>query len=285
MAMTRGYAHYAGLLPIELSDEPPLGRQISLEGNDWFQSGPSLRKRALRALSFLIAFCSGVGGTCAWSSYGDAARLMIESSYQQLSWLAPRGAITAQKTFDMVALDVVMRDLNAMRRSIDQAAASQEQITRSIDQIATSIAAGPELTRNADETATTTSQAPAADATRITVESRTDGAALQPAVRVDIKPSEASLPQTSERGKQLAAASGHDASCFPSASAVLQNHPGAWPSWTQKAPGHEGTLCWHAAARPSGNGHRSETTPTKEIAATTENRFSASPAAYTRPPE
>src|SRR5262245_50296187 len=100
MTMTRGYAHYAGLLPVELLDEPPRVRQISLEGNDWFQNGPSLRKRALRALSFLIAFCSGVGATCAWWSYGDAARLMIESSYRQLSWLAPPGAITAQKTFD-----------------------------------------------------------------------------------------------------------------------------------------------------------------------------------------
>jgi hypothetical protein len=133
---------------------------------------------------------------------------------------------------------------------------------------------------------TSRAQAPAADATRITVGSRADGAALQLAVFVDIKPSEARLPQTlSEKGKQSSAASGHDASCFASASAVLQNYPEGLPSWTLRAPGHEGTLCWHAAARPSGNGHRSETTPTKEIAATTENRFSASPAAYPRPPE
>ena len=45
-------------------------------------------------------------------------------------------------------------------------------------------------------------------------------------------------------------APGRDAStCFPSASAVRESVPGAWPSWTFKAPGHEGTRCWYAAAQ------------------------------------
>jgi hypothetical protein len=132
MSATRGSAHYTGLSPVELSDEPLPIRPTSLE-NDWFQNEPSLRKRALRALFFLIAFCSGVAATCAWWSDGNAARQLIASSYPQLSWLAPRGAITAQKTPDMVALDAVLRDLNAMRQSVDRAAASQEQITRGID--------------------------------------------------------------------------------------------------------------------------------------------------------
>ena len=256
MRATRGSAHYAGLLPVELSDEPPCIRPTNLE-NDWFQNAqPSLRKRALHALSFLIACCTGVAAAFAGWSYGDAARHVIESSYQQLTWLAPRGAITEQKTPDMVALDAVLRDLDAMRQSIDRIAASQEQITRSIDQIATSIATGQEPTRRTDETASSTAQALAADANRITVESGAEGAALRTAVHVDIQPSEARLPQTlSERGKQLSTASGHDASCLPSASAVVQNHPGGWPSWTLRAPGHEGTLCWHAAARPSGSDH------------------------------
>jgi hypothetical protein len=250
MSATKGSARYAGLLPVELSDEPLCIRPTSLE-NDRFKNGqPSLRKRALRGLSYLIASCIGVAGAFAWWSYSDGARPMIESSYQQLSRLAPRGATAEQKTPEMVALAAMLRDLHAMRQSIDWMAARQEQIVRSIEQIATSIAAGQDLPRGSDETAITTAQAPAADATRITVESRADGAALQPAVRVDIKPSEARLPPTlSERGKQLSAASGYDASCFASASAVLQNYPGAWPSWTQKAPGHEGTMCWHAAAR------------------------------------
>ena len=52
---------YAGLLPVEPSDEPPPVRPTTLE-NDQPQNNkqPSLRKRASRALSrFLIAFCIG----------------------------------------------------------------------------------------------------------------------------------------------------------------------------------------------------------------------------------
>jgi hypothetical protein len=46
--------------------------------------------------------------------------------------------------------------------------------------------------------------------------------------------------------------------CLPSASAVRQDHPGAWPAWTLRVLGHEGTKCWHptshAAARNSASG-------------------------------
>jgi hypothetical protein len=216
-----------------------------------------------------------------------------------------------------------------MRLSLDRIAAGQELITRSIDEIATSIAAGQErmtrnadqtatsitarqepttqstnqtaaaiatgqeqMTRNTDQTATDIDQAPS-KATSIPVESRGDAASFQPTARLNTKPTDAKPPQTlPERGKQLSAASRHDASCFPSASAVLQNHPGGWPTWTLRAPGHEGTMCWYAAARPRGSDHRprvsdprSEKTPEKEIVGTTESRPSARPPSYTRPPE
>jgi hypothetical protein len=244
MSTIRGsHSKYAGLLPIEPSDEPSPIRPASLE-NDWFSNGqPSLRKQAAHALSSLIAFCSGVAVTCAWWSYGDAARLMIESSYRQLSWLAPHGATTTQKTPDMVAFDAVLRDLNAMRQSIDQ--------------IATGITAGQELTRSTDETASSTAQAPVIDASRITVESRADGAPVQPTERFAIKPTEVRSPQTlSEKGKQLTAVSGHESPCLLSATALRQNHQRAWPTWTFRASGHEGTICWYTATRPRGNDHR-----------------------------
>jgi hypothetical protein len=323
MSARRGSAHYAGLLPVELSDEPPCIRATSLE-IDWFQNAqPSLCKRALHALSFLIALCSGVAAAFAWWSYGDAARLMIESSYQQLSWLAPRQA-AVQKTPDTVAasavsypdqLDAMLRDLHAMRQSLDRIVAGQELITRStrsIDEIATSIAAGQApmtrgtnqtaatittgqapMTRNTDQTTTSIDQAPSANANSIPVESR-DAASLQSTVRLNKKPTESKSPQTSsERGKQLSAASGHDASCFLSASAVLENRPGGSPTWTMRAPGHEGTLCWHAAARPSGSDHRAsagdhrrETMPTdREIVGTTENTLFPPPTPYRGAPE
>jgi len=36
-------------------------------------------------------------------------------------------------------------------------------------------------------------------------------------------------------------------SCLPSAAAVRQESPQAWPSWTLRAPGHQGTKCWYAS--------------------------------------
>jgi hypothetical protein len=47
----------------------------------------------------------------------------------------------------------------------------------------------------------------------------------------------------------------HAATCFPSASAVRQGHPKEWPSWTLRAPGHEGTKCWYAATRATARDH------------------------------
>jgi len=37
--------------------------------------------------------------------------------------------------------------------------------------------------------------------------------------------------------------------CYPSALAVTQDHPDAWPAWTLHAPGHDGIRCWHATTR------------------------------------
>src|SRR6202521_2026484 len=55
-----------------------------------------------------------------------------------------------------------------------------------------------------------------------------------------------------ERERLVYPASVPASTCFPSASAVRQERPGAWPSWTLRAPGHEGTRCWYAATRTNG---------------------------------
>jgi hypothetical protein len=47
-----------------------------------------------------------------------------------------------------------------------------------------------------------------------------------------------------------------DSTCLPSASAVKQNQPEAWPSWTLRAPGHQGIKCWYAATRTTAHDHR-----------------------------
>jgi hypothetical protein len=159
---------YAGLLPVELSDEPPPIRPTTLE-NDQSQNNtqPSLRKRASRAFSrFLITFCIGGASTLAWQSYGDAARAMIANSYPQLGWLAPQAKPVAQNapettalvapSFDPQQLNAMSLDLDAVRQSIDRIATSmsaiQEQMSRGADRIANSIGANQEqIARSVDQ--------------------------------------------------------------------------------------------------------------------------------------
>jgi hypothetical protein len=280
-------AHYAGSLPVV--------SPTTVE-NDRFADGqPSSRKRTSRTFfRFLVAFCTGVAATLAWWSSGDAARRMIANWYLQLGWLAPQAEPVAQSapditalvapstpSFDQDQLTATALNLDAVRQSIDRIAAGQEEMTRSIDQIASSIAAGQEqmarsidqiassiaasqeqmkrstdqtatsigasqeqMTRSTDQTATSIGQGPSAKVGGVAVGSRDGAASLQPVARLNIKPTEAKPSE-----KPLSAVSAHDPTCFPSALAVLQNHPGSSPSWTLRAPGHEGTKCWRAATR------------------------------------
>ncbi len=287
---------YAGLLPIEPPEE--FVRPITLENG---LEPPPFRKRASRALArFLITFCIGVTATLAWQSYGGAVRQMIANSYPQLGWLAPRGVSIAEKAPDTMGLatsaalysdqqqlETTSRDLRAMRQDIERIAASQELVARGIDQIATAMADSQrQMARNTDQSAPIIAQAALARASGVTVEGPPDGASLPPTVSPDTRLAEAKPQQaSSEKGKQLSAASGHDFSCFPSASAVLQHHRGGWPSWTTKAPGHEGTICWYASARPRTGDHRNEIVRRKEAVGMIENVPSAPPAPYARPPE
>jgi hypothetical protein len=52
--------------------------------------------------------------------------------------------------------------------------------------------------------------------------------------------------------------------CLPSASAVRQEYPGAWPSWTMRTKGHEGEKCWYPATRATAHDHRKEIAPDDE---------------------
>src|SRR5258706_12977664 len=120
--------------------------------------------------------------------------------------------------------------------------------------------------------------APSANATDVTIESRAEPevqtASLKSAGLSDIKPTESGIeakpPETfTERGMWPFTASGDASTCFHSASDVRQNSLGAWPSWTLRALGHEGTRCWYAATRFTARHHRSEM-GRKETVQTTE---------------
>jgi hypothetical protein len=187
----------------------------------------------------------------------DRIATSIASSEGRMTSSADRMATTQEqiaRSIDRIAAsqeqiagsaDRIATSQEHITRSIDQLAANQEQTTRSIDQIASSIAASQEqMTRSTDRTATSIGQSPSAKVGGVAVESRDDAASSQPAARLNIKPTEAKPSE-----KQLSAASAYDPSCFPSASAVVQSYPGSSPSWTMRAPGHEGTRCWRAATR------------------------------------
>jgi hypothetical protein len=88
-------------------------------------------------------------------------------------------------------------------------------------------------------------------------------APLQPTAPLDVKSVESGIearpPHTLPgRGRGSFATGGHDSTCFPSASAVRLDHPRGWPSWTLRAPGHEGVRCWYVATRTAAHDHRSE---------------------------
>ena len=246
MSAIRGFAYskYAGLLPIEPSDEvvhpvdlkPERTVDLKLEGVRFLNARPSLRRRASRALALLvITFCTGFAIGLLRQSYGDAAIEVIANLHPQLRWLAPQPTPIAPNSHrsDIIApvAPSSTKQLNAMSFDLDAVgqndkigtAPGQEQMTRSTNQTIAGIA-----------------QLLSGNDSRLTVESRADGTSLQPTVP----------------GKHLSATSGHDPPCFPSASAVQRNHTGGWPTWTLRAPAHEGVLCWYAAARPKGSEHR-----------------------------
>ena len=238
-----GSAHckYAGLLPIEPSE---FVGPADLKKDQSPHRRSSLGRRAWRALAqFLVTFCVFLAAMLAWRSYGNVARQMTADLYRHLGWLAP----TSQNVPNATAVAASVAPYPAKQQlDADRIASGREQMTRETDQTATSII-----------------QVTSAQTDGIVAESRADEAP-QPMMRLNTTQTEARSPQTlSEKRKQLSAANRHESSCFPSASAALQSHRGGWPTWTLRAPGHEGTLCWYAAARPRGSDHRSEMMPNR----------------------
>jgi hypothetical protein len=136
-------------------------RSYGLENDHLARGRPSIVMRVLRSLSrFSIAVLIGVGVTLTWQSYGDKAREMLTTQFPSLGWLSistttftPDGqgsaqnaavpqsgpipqtaapAIAAAPTPEFTQLEPMARDLAAMRRSLEQLAVKQEQMTQNI---------------------------------------------------------------------------------------------------------------------------------------------------------
>jgi hypothetical protein len=122
--------------------EPPI--QARIRPTDRRIEQPSPDKRASGGFArFLIIFCIGVAATLVWQSYGDVAREVIANSSPQLRWLAPQAV--AQTAPDMVAptapatpspdvqqFKAMSLGLAAVRQSVEQLAAAQQQMTDEI---------------------------------------------------------------------------------------------------------------------------------------------------------
>jgi len=148
------------------------------------------------------------------------------------------------------------------------------------------VAVVPQVTANAlsaEFSPLQEAKAPLSKSTDITIKSRIEPAVIDSAVEspmepkaqiapfwptmpLDIKPRENKIearPPSQKEGQSLAPS--QDASaCFPSASAVRRNYPEGRPSWTLRAPGHEGTRCWYPTKQTAPDTRAKETLQTKE---------------------
>ena len=99
---------------------------------------PSLGRRLFRALTrFSIAVLIGVGATLGWQSYGDAAKEMLIARAPVLAWVlsvptTKPPVVAATSTDPMQQLAPLASNLDAVRRSVDQLAAKQEQMAQNI---------------------------------------------------------------------------------------------------------------------------------------------------------
>lgn len=174
---------------------------------------PQPRSRVPRR--FMVAVFGGAAAILVWWSYGNAAKRMIAS-------LAPPRIVTTQDVPD----------------------AGTSPDDRTDGEV---IAQMPGTTEQSAPRTTRIDQIPPAEADAVPAEKPAD-TETPPAAASDKQPRDTKArPAVPEKSNQVVAANQYDSTCFPSASAVLRNHPGGHASWTMRAPGHEGTQCWYAA--------------------------------------
>jgi hypothetical protein len=99
---------------------------------------PSIGRRIFRTLTwFSIAVLIGVGATLGWQSYGDAAKEMLVARAPMLAWVLSASTtkspvVAATATDPMLQLAPLASNLDVLRRSVDQLAAKQDQVTQNI---------------------------------------------------------------------------------------------------------------------------------------------------------
>jgi hypothetical protein len=99
---------------------------------------PSIGKRIFRTLTrFSIAVLIGVGATLGWQSYGDEAKEMLVAQAPALGWVlsvstTKSPVVAAISTDPTRQLASLASTLDAVRRSVEQLSAKQEQMAQNI---------------------------------------------------------------------------------------------------------------------------------------------------------
>jgi hypothetical protein len=121
--------------PVRLAiDSPHLS---SVDEGQMASDRPSIVGRIFRLPRFFIAVLIGIGATLGWQSYGDAAREIIVEHIPTLASVLPvatmKSPVLAATSPEMVQqLLPLTFGINVMRRSVDQLAATQEQLAQNI---------------------------------------------------------------------------------------------------------------------------------------------------------
>jgi len=121
--------------------DPRFGsRPIEPSGRMKPQAGdrPSIGRRMFRSITkFTIAILVGVGVTLGWQSYGDAIGEMLAERAPTLAWLmsmsAAKPPIPAKtSTSQTQQIEPLASNLDAVRLSVDQLSARQDQMAQKI---------------------------------------------------------------------------------------------------------------------------------------------------------
>lgn len=118
----------------------------------------SQAKRRVSFDRYLVAICIGVAGTLAWQSYGEATKqttattapelgwspeAKLASWVQQLAWTkpeTPQSAPVATAVLDDAAQrQQIALSLAALRQTVEQIAAGQDQMAREINKLAADV--------------------------------------------------------------------------------------------------------------------------------------------------
>ena len=119
-------------------ERPSIHSPRSFRDDRFVSQRPSVFTRMLRALTrFFITVLIGVGATLGWQAYGDEARDMAIAQAPTLAWLlsipTTRPAAMAATSPDPAQrLEPLAFNLDAVRRSVEQLAAKQDQMAQNI---------------------------------------------------------------------------------------------------------------------------------------------------------